>query len=352
MILLIAIVLIFIVLSLLNFFQPKGSLYYYDNFLSMAQGACYSTQSASNMQFNSNPNSAVFQIYDNATCDNALKTTSINMFSPSSPYDSSSLENNYDLCYGQQSLSPNAEQYFYSSGIKPITYTFDAEPPYSSGAVNYLTQFNPANRLGMPAISVTASANDQEDTYLNYSTSDNFQFTPINRFSFAFTYYANISSSVTLFFGQNCQFGPYSFVAGNSPLQISTGNCDSSFKSVEIQIQPNSDKPGQQPAINYQLNLTASSMASQVAAINNVLFQQCMGLAAGAVGSGIEIGTVVCSPIKCGSTSFILSDTQDRPFLALFSETYPFLGVQAASSFLQIINPNSALLSPIPIIHG
>lgn len=355
MILLIAIILIFIILSLLNFFQPKGSFYYYTNLVAMAQGACTASQSATNTQFNSNPSAIVFQIYDNATCDKNITSNYMNIFSLTSPYDSSSLKNNYDICYAQQGSAQNPNQYFYSSGITPTVYTFKVGQPYTSGAVNYLTAYQQLNNLGVPAVQVNASMNDQTDTNLNLTQygGGTFTFTPGGGFSFTFTYYANVSSTINLFFGENCQQGPYTFSASNKqPIKLSIGNaCSSSFKSVSLQVQPNVVTPGQQPAIGYQFNLTAVSSTSQTNAINTVLFQQCMGMGPEATNNEIVSGTVVCDPIKCGSTSFILADTQDRPFLALLSETYPFFGMQPALAYLQIIDPNSQLNVNSPVIH-
>lgn len=346
MVLLIAIILIFIILSLLNFFQPQSSFSYYSNLVSMVNGACSSTQSQTNQQFN-NPNSVVFQIYDNqttvanpgASCDSLL-TAESNIFNPQDPYDSNTLAGNYDLCYAQTSFS-HAQQVFLVTPTPPMYY-FIPDSPYNPNDISLIPAYKPINYLGVPAI--LDNATNSQDYSLTLSAPAVATFNP-SQYTFELLFYSNYSASpitLNVFLG-NCPSKTYTIpYIGKQPTAVQIANtCDTSFSSISINVQPGYTSSGTVPPISYELNITAQQVSSVPAFIDDNLADMCFSLIEGAKLGYIVNGTLVCNPIKCGSTSFVLADTEDRPFLEEDSEIYSLLAVQPAESFLQLLNPNS-----------
>lgn len=350
MILLIAIILIFVILSLLNFFQPKSSFYYYNNVVAMAQGACTSTQGSTNLQFD-NPNAVVFQIYDNATCD-ALLQSKPKMFS--SPFTPSAGSGGFQLCYAVLKGDTNLGQQFYFSSTytapvyvlsPPLPYT--VLPLYSGG--KYGNQFS---SYGISGIGVNATRNDQTDTQLSLSASSSgtTMTFPLG-YEFRLMFYSNVSSTVTLFYGnQGCQSPVESYTQGSPPLSLSFYNpCTTGFSSVSILVQP-VYSGANQPAVSYEFNLSAQQSVFTQPLAEAALYDQCNGIPSAVSSGEFKNGTIVCSPITCGSTSLPLADTEDHVFEALFGGTYPFFGVEAGLSDLQILNPNSEQLSIGPLV--
>ncbi len=348
MFLLMAVILVFVVILLSNFFKPQGSLNSYNQLVSAVMGACTSPQSVTNLQFNS-PDAVIFQMYDNSTCDLALSSNN-NLFSPNSPY-SSSLKNRFDLCYAQPGtllLNPlpstifvanyTNEQYYLNNSISSINtyYPTPIASTYNSADVISLSQYSAQNLLGLPDIEVTAGSGDTKDTSIEYSvqtSSKPFLFLP-NIYTFEFDIYSNISSNIVINFinsGNTCQevtelanSGPNKFVVSPS--------CNSAFQNVSVVFNTGGKD------IQYQINISATQYSGYASGSSiGALSEQC-DILPSAFKSGYLVNqTLDCQPIVCGSTTFQLTNPLNKPFLGMLMGTYSYLEVQPSLSSIQII---------------
>ncbi len=351
MILLIAIILIFIILSLLNFFQPKGSTYYYDNFAQMAQSACSSPQLSSNQQFDA-PNALIFQIYDNSACNSALSADG-GIFNSSTPYGGKTLENSYLLCYAlpgsSNSLSTGTQYYFASTAPTGLIYSLTvnaAESQQTGQTFKYLSEFSEQNILDTPDIQVNASTSA---SFLTLSAPITFNPPPSPSYTFDIVLYTNVSSDFYISFG-SCTKGPYASTAGSISYFNISNPCTSSFSSIGTEIETTS---GNTEQMTYQINITAvenSNGATGPQTGQAALAQQCTNLPNAVKTGFIANQSITCKPITCSGTSFALVDTSNRVFLGLYGGTYSTLGVQSGEGDLQIINPNSEVVQSTGII--
>ncbi len=351
MVLLIAIILIFVILSLLNFFQPKSSVYYYDNFVSMAQSACRSPQLSSNQQFNS-PNALVFQVYDEPAC-NSLLLENTGIFNASTPYDSSTMENSYLLCYalpGSSGNIPTGSQYYFaytSLGSPTYSLIVNAAASEETGQTfAYLSEYGEQNVLFVPDIQVNSSATSSSSIVL-FANASGKPKTFYSNYTFGITLYTNVSSDLYLSFG-SCTKGPYSSPAGQVSIYNISGPCTSSFSSVGVAIQTAS---GSTVPMTYQVNITATeSTTSGPQTARGALAQQCLNLPSAVKQNYIVNHSITCKPIECGTNSFALTDTANKAFLGLYSGTYSTLGVESGVGDLQIINPNTEIVQNTTLI--
>ena len=349
MFLLMAVILVFVVLSLSNFFKSQSSINSYKQFVSLAGGACTSPQSATNLQFNS-PNAIVFQMYDNSTCDPILAANKNTIFSQSYPY-SSSLKNNFDLCYvlPGQAISGNnivssGRQYYLNSSLSIINeyYLKPIASTYNSKNVVFLPY---SDQLSMPALQVTANSADIKDTSIVYyalNASKTATFSP-NTYSFDFYIYSNISGSVYLDFinaGNTCQNIQETLSAGYPQHFTISPACNTAFQNVSVVF----DTAGK--AIQYQINISATQYSGYAGSSDiSALSLQCMNLEPAFIGGLLKNQTLVCQPLTCGSTTFQLTNAVNRPFLGLVSGTYSFFEIQSGLSSLQIINNNNEYIT-------
>jgi hypothetical protein len=370
MILLIAIILIFIIISLLNFFQPKGSLNYYNSFVSLADGACSSPQLGSNYQFNS-PNALVFQLYDNSTCNNILAKYNSTIFQGTYPY-SSSMTNDYLLCYatptslGTSTIFSQGQYYFSPGGTPqsaPYYLGFAPSNVYVAPTPNAeLGAYSLQNELGMQDIQVNASCIDNGCSnfgayfaYLYGPTGNQKAKTFSDAYSLYAGFYSNLSVSVGIFFSGPqgyCSRGPYNYdLSKNEVLPMAISPCINNFSFVGIQFYGTTVTPTP-AAISYQINFSLENTTLAAQALS-ALSQQCMNLNSSISSGYINYNSVICKPITCsnGGVSFPLTDTANRPFLGLYSGTYTSFGVIAGSGDLQIINPSNENVQSQLFIH-
>jgi hypothetical protein len=324
------------------------------------QGACSSSQGSTNLQFNS-PNAVIFQIYDNATCDSILENNPSIFSTPFVP--STGNIGEFQLCYGAltQKGTTNfvltqelGSQYYFSSGIVIPVFSFSPVPPYDSNEIGVPSLYSPLNNFseeGISGVVVNVTQNNPDYTQLTLDSpvSGGGEMSFSSGYEFKLVFSSNVSSTVTLFFGNSCsQTGPISYTPSNTPLGLTIFSpCSTAFNSLSIDVQPVST--GQtQPVFHYEFNLTAQQPTYIQPQVRGVLYNQCTVIPS-LVSSGLVTnGSLTCSPIKCGSTSFILTDLQDRAFEALFGGTYNFFGFQSGLSYLQILNPNGEQISTSP----
>ena len=324
------IILFFIVYEYSAFFAPKSSISYYNSFVGMADSACTSIQTASNVQFSS-PTIFVFQMYDGPSCNSILGSNSY-IFSPNSAV-LSSLNGNYNLCYANVS-NPTAlgissgNQYFLESSSKNnVNFYFaksNAIPNSSNMSINAVK-----NQISTSGVEANSST-----TFSLILTAEK-SVSPQN-YSFHLDQYSNSSVNIAVYFnGETTCSLSYSNKIHYYSISL-TPPCLQNINNVTIQVTPVSNT-----AVNYQVNFTAvpDSNPSQ-----QYLSQQCTNLVPMVNEGIINNGSIVCEPVICGGNSFLLSDQNNRPFLGLYGGSYTFLGVQSGVNDLQIVNSYSEQL--------
>ena len=333
---LMAVILIFIVSEYSAFFAPTSSISYYNSFVGMADSACSSIQTASNVQFTS-PKLFVFQMYDSQSCNSILSSNSY-IFSPTSAV-LSSLDGNYDICYANISNPglfgiSSGSQYFLKRSTKnninfyyPSAYSIQNSSNMSVAASN--------NQLGIPDISVNSSSSFS--IILNASSPAN-----PNNYTFNLHEYSNESINLNIYFnGQISCEASYSDLAGVHSFSISSP-CSQHVNNLTIFVLLSSNQE-----TNYQVNVTA---VPNVNPTISYLSQQCNDLVPFVENGIIDNGSIVCQPVLCGGSSFYLSDQNNRPFLGLYGESYNFLAVQSGVDDLQIVNSYSENLINGPLM--
>ena len=343
MIVLMAIILLFVIISLSGFFAPKGSGYYFKQFVSMASSACTSTQSSTSMGF-STPPSAVFQIYDNATCNSTLFGNQ-NIFNLSTPYSPPAMYGNYAICYARINTTDksalgqlsNSQQYY----LKPFQINnaikFSSSAPYLLYGMTY-------NHLSVPAFQENESTGGS-GSYITISFNRSIN---TSQFKFQIQLYQNTSSSVSVQFGSVSQNCVKSYpTAANVTIPLSTiPTCGINISNVTFGIS----EPAPLKPTLYDVNMTLVPFASQTLGQNAILAQQCLDLPS-RVSSGALINrTITCEPIACGGNSFMLTDTLNRPFLGISLLSFNYFGIQAGVGDLQMITPNSEAVISKPLV--
>ena len=324
-----AIILIFVVYEYSAFFAPKSSIDYFNTFVGMADSACTSIQTASNVQFSS-PKLLVFQIYDDPSCNSVLSSNS-NIFSPNS-YALSSLSNNYDVCYATAN-NPSAlgvssgNQYFFQSTSNNNIYFYLSSANKIPGSAN-ISKNAQNNQISTNGVEVNSS-----NTF-SLILSSSKRVYPQN-YSFNLDQYSNTTFSIEVYFNglSTCSVS-YSDLNGIDSLSI-VPPCQQIIHNVTLQVTPVSSS---NTAINYQVNLTGIPNSNPS---NSFLSQQCTSLPSLVSAGIIQNGSIVCEPISCGGHSFMLTDQSNRPFLGLYAASYTFLGIQSGVNDLQIVNSYS-----------
>jgi len=325
-----AIILFFVVYEYSAFFAPVSSISYYNSLVRMADSACTSIQTASNVQFSS-PSIFVFQIYDTPSCNSTLSSNTY-IFSPNSSV-LSSLNGNYDLCYATVS-SPAAlgissgKQYFFEGSSNNNVNFFLSNVNAISNSSN-LSSNAINNQLDTGGVEVNSSK-----TFSIILTAQK----PVNpqNYSFDLEEYSNTTINIAIYFnGETDCSRSYSDLSSLKSLTLAPP-CFQNVNNVTIQVSPTSDVMA-----NFQVNLTA---VSNVNPSQNYLSQQCTSLPGLVNRSIIKNGSIVCEPITCGGNSFMLTDQNNRPFLGLYGMSYTFLGVQSGVNDLQLVNSYSEQL--------
>ncbi len=344
MVVLMAIILIFIFLSLEGVFsKPESSLYYFNQITSMAGQSCFSNPTTNNINLG-NPDAAVIQIYDNSTCNGALQS-STNLFNPSSPYNSNLL-NNYDLCYanvtgitsgglfglGTMHVSEingyNVGQYYYTpANVNSVQY---ASAPYPATTI-------PAGstELGVYGLGAAEEVFTQSTQYSMgfYGLSP---YSPNNVITlYIYINKSNVGYSL-LFYDQgvNCYNTVQYLYSGVTSNTIYPTQCPAITNIVLQIINPNAAV-----LVQANISMTVSSKIYE----QNVLSQQCMGLVNAVQNSEVNPNSIVCVPINCNNNNFVLTDAsqQQRTLLAIIGENFGFLSIQSGSGgTLKIVNPN------------
>jgi hypothetical protein len=330
------VILYFIVSEYSAFFAPKSSLQYYNSLVGMADSACTSIQTASNVQFSS-PQILVFQIYGSQACSSALSPRSY-IFSPTSSA-LSALQGNYDLCYATVS---NPTGLGVSSGSQ---YFFRQT---SSGNVNfYLAKNNAFSGLGN--LSEANSQLSSNGIEANISSISSIILTAVSsvipqNYSFSLNQYSNRTVNVQVYFNgySSCSLS-YSDLNGLKSLSF-VSPCQQTVNNVTILVTPVSNNP-----TVYQANITANVNANPS---QKILSQQCAALPSLVNEGVISNGTIVCEPMLCGGQSFMLADQSNKPFLGLYGGSYTFLGVQSGVNDLQIVNSYSERLLNISLFSN
>lgn len=331
-----AIILIFVVYEYSTFFAPKSSADYFSKFVGLADSACTSIQTTSNVQFSS-PQLFVFQIYDSQACNSVLGSN-VSIFSPISSA-LSALSGNYDLCYATVNepsvlnISSGNQYYFKKpSGHNVNFYLSKSNAIPNSG--NLSTTNNQISKTGLEvnsssAFSITVTAS-KPVTAQNYS--------------FDIYEYANTTISLQVYFnGLTSCSDSYTDLTGVKSLSV-VSPCTQNIQNVTLEVTPAANS-----AFNYQLNLTA---VSDFNPSNQFLSQQCTSLPSLVQENVIANGSIVCEPISCGGHSFMLTDQSNRPFLGLYGSSYAFLGVQSGVNDLQIVNSYPEKLFNISLMGG
>lgn len=321
-----AIILFFVVYEYSAFFAPVSSVSYYSSLVSMADSACTSIQTASNVQFSS-PSIFVFQMYDTPACNSILSSNTY-IFSPTSAV-LSELNGNYDLCYANVS-DPTAlgissgNQYFLESSTKGNINFYLPKKYAISGS---------ANMSGLPlpiydeisTSGIVVNSSSSFSLILNASSA----VSPQN-YTFYLQEYSNNSIDLGVYFnGQSTCSRSYSDLTGLHSLSI-VSPCQQTVHNITlvIGIQGNLET-------NYQVNITAKSDSNPTF---SYLSQQCTNLVPLVNAGVISNSSIVCHPIICGGNSFYLADQSNRPFLGLYGESFTFLGVQSGVNDLQLVN--------------
>jgi hypothetical protein len=320
MAIMIAIILIFLVYEASAFFAPPSSIDDFNTFASMTSSACTSIQTSSNMQFSS-PELFVFQFYDSNSCNSVLQSNA-NIFSPTSSA-LSSLAGNYVMCYANVS---NPSALGLSSGDQ---YYF--QEPTSNDINFYLSNNNEISGSG------NVSSDQLSENAVQVNSSSSFSITltaPIkvnpNSYSFNAYSYVNTTSNIEFYFNglSTCSLS-YSDVSGLQKLLL-VPPCQENITNITIQVTP-----AVKGAFYYQTNISAVPTKNPS---QEYLSQQCTSLPSLVTDRAIENESIICKPILCGGTSFMLTDQNNRPFLGLYGGSYTFLGVQSGINDLQIVN--------------
>ncbi len=325
-----AIILFFVVYEYSAFFAPKSSISYYNSLVSMADSACTSIQTASNVQFSS-PSIFVFQMYDTPACNSILSSNTY-IFSPNSAV-LSALNGNYNLCYANVS-NPAAlgissgNQYFLESSSKgnvnfylPKEYAIPGSGNMSDSAAN--------NQISAPGIIVNSSSTFS--LILNSSS-------PVSPQNYTFNVqgYSNSSINLNVYFnGQSTCSISYSDLDGLHSFSI-VSPCQQKVYNITLSIGISGNVE-----TDYQVNVTAKSDSNPTF---SYLSQQCTNLVSLVNEGVISNSSIVCQPIVCGGNSFYLADQSNRPFLGLYDEVFTFLGVQSGLNDLQLVNSYSEQL--------
>ena len=342
MIVMMAIIIIAVVYYvLLPSISVQSSSDFYSSFVSAADSACTSPQTLSNIQFDS-PAAIVFQIYDTPSCNSVL-TANPSIFSNTTPL-SIDLENNYDLCYAKVD-NPSAlgvssgSQYYYSQPIQK-TYYFSLGP--NNPPTAELSASSPVNKLLVPAIQANSTSGSLSLILVSSK--------PINvsDFSFSLLQYVNVSSQVNIYFNSLDSCERSFTVTPSSPYPSFDSPCQSNVSNVTIEVISNPVN-GKSPSLQYQVNFSAVPILNISSGIPT-LSQQCSNIVP-AVSSGyIANGTITCEPIICGTTSFPLADSNQDPFLGLYSGSFTSVELTSGVSSIQFINAHPEQLISSPII--
>ncbi len=330
---LMAVILIFVVSEYSAFFAPISSISYYKSFVGMADSACTSIQTASNVQFSS-PQLFVFQMYDSGSCNSILSSNSY-IFAPSSSV-LSALDGNYDICYANISnpslfgISGGNQYYLKPSNRYNINF-------YYPSAYSILNSSNMSILPELTTPGVEVNATSSFSIILNASSPVN-----PNNYTFKLNEYSNTSISINIYFnGQISCAASYSDLGeGLRSFSISSP-CQQKVNNLTMFVLlPNNHET------NYQFNITA---VQNVNPSVSYLSQQCNDLVPFVKNGIISNGSIVCEPVLCGGVSFYLSDQNNRPFLGLYGGSYTFLGVQSGVNDLQIVNsyPEQLLNGPL-----
>ncbi len=325
-----AIILFFVVYEYSAFFAPKSSISYYTSLVSMADSACTSIQTASNVQFSS-PSIFVFQMYDTPACNSLLSSNNY-IFSPNSAV-LSALNGNYDLCYANVS-SPSAlgissgNQYFLESSSNG-NVNFYLPKEYAISGSGNMSDSVPYNQLSSSGIDVNSSSSFS--LILNsYSA-----VTPQN-YTFNVQEYSNNSINLNVYFnGQSTCSLSYSRLNGLNSLSI-VSPCHQKVYNITLSVEISGTLE-----TDYQANITAKSDSNSAFLY---LSQQCTNLVPLVNKGFINNNSIVCQPISCGGNSFYLADQSNRPFLGLYDKSFTFLGVQSGIGDLQLVNSYSEQL--------
>jgi len=358
---LMVIIIIFILEFIRTFAPVKGSFDYYQQMYSLIPNSCRSPQSTTNLYFNS-PNSVVFQSYDNTTCQSYIVDSGV-LSSNMTTQGIDNLPNNYDLCYGQLtssgSKSLGTEQYYENVNTAPIYLIPQPEPEIYEGKISsaILQLISPNNEFSsrnLIAFQENGSNSLGAATiYVSYNTKN-----PISSalYNINTLVYANQTGSFLISFYSQPQTSAfpvtpcytYSYQYANEKatdlsLQITNSEC-SKITNVTVEFESSS-----QSSVEIETNLSISNYYYNP---TTILSNQCMGLVE-AVKSGIIVNnSIFCQPILCGGSTFILTDGQNRPFLALSNEKFTFLSIQSSSNdYLEINNPNTETTIDKPPIN-
>ena len=325
-----AIILFFVVYEYSAFFAPKSSISYYNSLVSMADSACTSIQTASNVQFSS-PSIFVFQMYDSPACNSILSSNTY-IFSPNSAA-LSALDGNYNLCYANVSNPvalgiSSGNQYFLESSSNaninfylPNKYAIPGSGNMSDLAIN--------NQISAPGIIVNSSS--------SFSLILN-SFSPIypQNYTLNVQQYSNTSINLNIYFnGKSTCSLSYSDLNGLHSLSI-VSPCQQKIHNVTLAVRILGNVK-----VDYQVNITAKSDSNPTF---SYLSQQCTNIVSLVNEGVISNSSIVCQPIVCGGNSFYLADQSNRPFLGLYDKVFTFLGVQSGFNDLQLVNSYSEQL--------
>ena len=325
-----AIILFFVVYEYSAFFAPKSSISYYNSLVSMADSACTSIQTASNVQFSS-PSIFVFQMYDTPACNSILSSNTY-IFSPNSAV-LSALDGNYNLCYANVSNPvalgiSSGNQYFLKSSSSGII-SFYLPNKYALSGSGNMSDSYVNNEISTSGIIVNSSS--PFSLILNSSS----PVSPQN-YTFNIQEYSNSSINLNVYFnGQSTCSLSYSDLNNLHSLSI-VSPCQQKVHNITLDIEISG-----KVETDYQVNVTAKSNANPASLY---LSQQCTNLVTLVNERVINNGSIVCQPILCGGNSFYLADQSNRPFLGLYDKAFTFLGIQSGFNDLQIVNSYSEQL--------
>ena len=354
MVVLMAIILIFIFLSLEGVFsKPESSLYYFNQITGMASQACYSNPSTNSINLG-NPGAAAIQIYDNSTCDEKLQSYT-NIFNPAYPYNSNLL-NNYDLCYANVTgISSGGLFGLGSTQVTEVNGYGVGQYYYSPAIVNAIEY--PAAHL--PAVSIPSSSSRLNiyglaaaQIVLTQSSQYNLDFSGVSNYasSNVFNLYIYINKSnvqYSLEFydqGVSCYNTPEYFYSGITSQAIYPTNCPS-ITSIVLQLT----NPNAAVMVQANVSMTVSSSIYE----QSVLSQQCIGLVNDVQDGELKQNSVVCVPINCNNNNFVLTDAsqQERTLLAIIGGNFGFFSIQSGSGgTLKIVNPNTESIESSSIL--
>ena len=319
-----AIILFFVVYEYSAFFAPKSSISYYNSLVSMADSACTSIQTASNVQF-SRPSIFVFQMYDTPACNSILSSNTY-IFSPNSAV-LSALNGNYNLCYANLSNPATlglstGNQYFLKSSSEG-NVNFYLSQKYAVPGSGSMSDSAPYNQISAPGIIVNSSSSFS--LILDSSSQVNPQ-----DYTFNIQEYSNTSINLNVYFnGQSTCSLSYSGLDKLHSLSV-VSPCQQKVNNITLTVNISGNIETE-----YEVNVTAKSDSNP---IFSYLSEQCTNLVPLVNERAILNGSIVCQPIICGGNSFYLADESNRPFLGLYDEAFTFLGVQSGFNDLQLVN--------------